>query len=82
MFTITIKQAVRGFFVAICATIITIFMILILGPVVPFITFNTVTEILLICLVFFLSIVTYFILPKDNIDQTDGQNLPDLEENR
>ncbi|MHA1946812.1 MAG: hypothetical protein ACXAC6_15335 [Candidatus Hodarchaeales archaeon] len=62
-------HTLRGIFVAICSTLIITFMVLILGPVLPFIVFDNFTSLLLVCLVFFLAIVTYFMLPTEFSDQ-------------
>jgi len=62
-------HALRGIFVAICSTLIITFMVLVLGPVIPFIVFDNFTSLLLVCLVFFLTIITYFVLPTEFSDQ-------------
>ncbi|MHA2276174.1 MAG: hypothetical protein ACXAC2_10420 [Candidatus Kariarchaeaceae archaeon] len=67
-------HALRGIFVAICATLIITFMVLILGPVLPFIVFDNFTSLLLVCLVFFLTIITYFVLPTEFSDQEKQNN--------
>ena len=66
---INIVHTLRGIFVAICSTFIISFMILILGPVLPFIDFDSNTSLLLVSLVFFLTIITYFVLPVEFSDK-------------
>ena len=68
---INLVHTLRGIFVAICSTLITSFMVLILGPVLPFIKFDNLTSLLLVCLVFFLTIITYFMLPTEILEQEE-----------
>ncbi len=69
MTKINLVLTLRGIFIAICSTLIISFMVLILGPVLPFIVFNNFTSMLLVCLVFFLTLITYFVLPAEFLDQ-------------
>ena len=74
MTKINIVHTFRGIFVAICSTFIITFMILILGPVLPFIDFDSNTSFLLVCLVFFLTIITYFVLPVEFPDKENQKD--------
>ena len=75
MSKINLVYILRGIFVAICSTIIISFMVLILGPLLPFIVFDTLTSLLLVCLVFFLTFVTYFMLPTEFLEQEEQKEL-------
>ncbi|MHA1206097.1 MAG: hypothetical protein ACTSR4_00590 [Candidatus Hodarchaeales archaeon] len=75
MSKINLVYTLRGFIVAICSTIIISFMVLILGPILPFIDFDNFTSLVLVCLVFFLTFVTYFMLPTDFQYQEEQKNL-------
>lgn len=72
---INLVHTLRGIFVATCSTLIISFMVLILGPILPFIDFDNFTSLVLVCLVFFLTFVTYFMLPTDFLYQEEQKNL-------
>ena len=65
----------RGIFVAACSTLIISFMVLILGPVLPFIKFDSFIALFLVIFVFFLSIRTYFVLPAELPEEEEPENL-------
>ncbi|MHA1994926.1 MAG: hypothetical protein ACW97Z_10320 [Candidatus Hodarchaeales archaeon] len=55
----------RGILVAIVSSMIIGFMVIILGPIIPFIPFDGIFPLAILFVIFCLTLVTYFSLPPE-----------------
>lgn len=61
------SEVIRGLFVAIVASLIINFMVLIIGPVLPILSFDGIVPLFILIITVILTLVTYFLLPTEKI---------------
>ena len=61
------SEVVRGIFVAIVASLIINFMILIIGPVLPILSFDGIAPFFILIITIVLTLFTYFLLPPEKV---------------
>ncbi|MHA2053188.1 MAG: hypothetical protein ACXAC2_08945 [Candidatus Kariarchaeaceae archaeon] len=67
---INLSEAVRGLLVAIIASLIINFMVLIIGPILPILSYDGIIPLLIFIITIILTLVTYFLLPTEK-EQTE-----------
>ena len=65
MVDITIGKLLRGIIVTTCSSVIIYFLVVILSPILPFISLDNFMALILLITIYFLTIVTYFLLPSE-----------------
>ena len=65
MVDITIGKLLRGIVVTTCSSVIIYFLVVILSPVLPFISLDNFMALILLITIYILTIVTYFLLPSE-----------------
>jgi hypothetical protein len=63
MTDISLFDVLRGILVAIVSSIIIGFMVIVLGPLIPFIPFDGIFPYIILIIIFLLTLITYFFLP-------------------
>ena len=69
------SEVVRGFFVAIVASLIINFMVFIIGPVLPILSFDGIVPSFIFIITIVLTLVTYFLLPIENLPNEESIEL-------
>ena len=67
-------KILRGVLVAIISSMIIGFMVIILGPLVPFIPFDGVFPLIILLIIFILTLITYFFLPPEIKEEEDTKS--------
>jgi hypothetical protein len=65
MLEISIRKILRGGIVTIFSSFIIYFLVIILSPILPFISLNGIMPLILLIIIFLLTIITYFFLPPE-----------------
>ncbi len=63
----SLANILRGILVAFLSSIIIGFMVIILGPLIPFIPFDGLFPLLILLFIFILTFITYFFLPPETL---------------
>ena len=68
----SLSEVVRGGFVAIVASLIIYFMILIIVPVLPILSFDGIAPLFILIITIILTLFTYFLLPPEKIPSEEN----------
>ena len=79
MVDISISKILRGGIVTTCSSFIIYFLVVILSPVLPFISLDGIIPLILFITIYILTLLTYFLLPSEISEKVDTEKLVEME---